>query len=168
MKIYNKTLLTICLLFVSIMFHGCATSNMTEEVRSEIPQNATTIQLQSEIPPDELYRNAYRMLRQQGFRFSETNEEMLDLSTEGTKVGNSQVDLRIDLFVESNNGNSVLTATAEYELTPGNWRPVAFKDSGTKYKLGFEELVLLMRKLENAEIAYIVDENRANRAFGIN
>ena len=93
---------------------------------------------------------------------------MHDISTEGMQTGNSQTNLRIDLFVEPAEGGSMLTATAEYELTPENWRPVAHKDSGTKYTVGFEELALLMSELPHEELIYVVDQDRADRAFGIN
>jgi len=45
---------------------------------------------------------------------------MHNISTEGMRTGNSQTNLRIDLFVEPAEGGSMLTATAEYELTPEN------------------------------------------------
>jgi hypothetical protein len=147
---------------------GCATSRLPDEMRSEIPASATTVQLHSDLPPDELYQGAYRTLRQKGFRFSETNEDMHNISTEGMRTGNSQTNLRIDLFVEPAERGSMLTATAEYELTPENWRPVAHKDSGTKYTVGFEELALLMRELPHEELICVVDQDRADRAFGIN
>lgn len=162
---FLKSCVTLLTIFV---LAGCATSNMAEKTRSAIPENATTVKLYAEMPSGELYQAAYRTLRQEGFRFARTNEDMQDLSTEGKNVGKSQTELRIDLFVESSKNGSVLTANAEYELMPGNWKPVAFKDSGTKYKVGFEELVLLMQKIPHQEMEYVIDQDRADRAFGIN
>jgi len=46
---------------------GCATSSLPDEMRSEIPASATTVQLHSDLPPDELYQGAYRTLRKKGF-----------------------------------------------------------------------------------------------------
>ena len=140
---------------------------MAPEMRSGIPASATTIVLHSDMPPSEFYQAAYRTLRMRGCRFSEANESMMSLTTEPCTVGESESTLRIDAFVQPDGSGSVLTATADYELTPGNWRPVAFRDSGTKYKVGFEELALLMNEVPHTSMSYEVDEERSRRAFSI-
>lgn len=155
-------------LSIGLLVAGCATSGMTSEQRSEIPANATAVELHSDKSADAFYQDAYRHLRRKGFRIAESNKEMRDLSTEGKSVGSSQTPLRVDLFVEPTDEGSVLTASAEYELMRGNWKPVAFKDSGTKYKVGFEELVLLLQNLPHQRMEYVVNEERAQRAFSVN
>ncbi len=159
--------LSILLIAIASLLGGCATSSMSAQMKSEIPANATSVQLLSELPADEFYREAYQMLKLKGFRISESNTEMRSLSTEGKRVGNSQTMLRISLFVDATEGGSELAATAEYELMPDDWRPVAYTHSGTKYKVGYEELVLLISELPHREVNYVVDEERARHAFGI-
>ena len=145
---------------------SCASSGMTPQMSAVIPSHATGVKLKSSLPPAELYAHAYRFLRDKGFRFTEANESMTSISTEGMAVGKSEIQLRVDLVIARADSGSVLSATADYLLTPGNWRPVAYRDSGTKYKVGFEELALLMQQLpHDGEIQYTVDEDRSRRAF---
>lgn len=90
----------------------------------------------------------------------------MSLATEPCTVGKSESTLRIDAFVQPDGDGSILTATADYELM-GDWRPVAFRDSGTKYKVGFEELALIMSEVPHTEMIYEVDEDRSRRAFSL-
>jgi hypothetical protein len=46
---------------------GCATSSMPDEMRSEIPASATTVQLHSDLPPDELYQGPTELSGKKGF-----------------------------------------------------------------------------------------------------
>src|SRR6266550_686426 len=128
--------------------------------------NRSVLRLKWSLPPADLYAHTYRFLRDKGFRFTEANESMTSLSTEGMAVGKSEIQLRIDLVIARADSGSVLSATADYLLTPGNWRPVAYRDSGTKYKVGFQELALLIQQLpHDGEIQYTVNEDRSRRAF---
>ena len=159
-----------CFVFPLLLTLGasaCATSSMTSEMRSAIPRNATTILLTSDSLPADLYEETYRKLRLKGCRFSEANERMMSLTTEPCTVGKSQSTLRIDVLVEPEGDGCRLVATADYELVEGEWRPVAFRDSGTKYKVGFEELALLMDEVSHTDLRYEVDEERSRRAFSL-
>ena len=168
MEVIMKKLLPIVI--VSLIFAGCATTGMSPDIRSEIPRNATTIELLTEQVADELFDEVFYFLRQEGFRFDEIYRDMRSLSTEEAVVGKSGSSLRIDIDIREYNDGSVLVANGEWfaqDASGGRWQPVVFSHSNTKYTVGFEELVLLIMKIPHEELRYVVDEHRAERGTQI-
>ena len=148
--------LPIFFLALSLLIAGCASSGMSTERQSEIPDGANAVVLESEKPPDQLYRAAYRHLRQSGFSMDESNEEMRSLTTAQNNAGESKLPITIDLFVEEKGSGSELTARADVLISSSlGWADARMAASNAKVTVAYEELVLLMEEIPHQTLQYV-------------
>lgn len=104
----------LAILLMLLGLGGCGSSRVIDAVTDSIPENANRVRLYSALPPKELYKEVQRGLLEQGYRISDTKEDLLYLGTEAKEVG-EQTLLRMNLFVKPAGTGSVLSAQGEWD-----------------------------------------------------
>jgi hypothetical protein len=94
---------SILVLLLSFFIVGCATTiDLSEELESKISKNDNLVILYSENTASEYYKEIYRSLRRFGYSIDETNEDMLDISTNEIELEAGSLYLTLDIFIEEN------------------------------------------------------------------
>lgn len=133
---------------------GCASSGMTSERASQIPDGASAVVLHSDAAPDSLYQSAYQLLRRKGLQVAESNNEMQSLTTAPGPLPTSKQQARIDILVEKNGPGSRLIARADTQIGGFGWMDASMAGRGSQARVVFEELVLLMEALPHQKMRY--------------
>lgn len=144
-----------CLLLLSVLLlFGCASSGMSSEQQDQIPDGANEVVLRSELPPSDLYKQAYEVVRKAGLRMEESNDEMHSFSTSGGPVGESGSVIRVDVLVEERESGSQLVGRADVRISGFGWMRASKAGKNSEPRVGFEELVLLLKDMPHEQISY--------------
>lgn len=155
--------IVILMIFSSFLLCSCVTQSfITKDEYKMIPKGSEIIEVYSDQKPDDLFKNVYSLLLENGFRIEKENKEMHTISTDGKDIGQSTLG-RFNIFIKENNSGSLLTLRSEWK--PGadaqmmagamsglniysQWNTARFGDTG-RPDLVFSYSVSFAKKISN-------------------
>ena len=163
----SRVIILVMFIFLII---GCVTTNtlISPEISQQIPQKSTKIIVQSNTTADSLFKEIYKILIVEGYGISNSNNEMLSISTNEKDVGGDTF-LRINVFVENENSKSKAILTGQWKFgtatqsfqqalvgysTDPSWSSAIWLDSYSKCSMAFAGIVKIAQQIKNTNIEY--------------
>ncbi len=159
------------LTLICMLAAGCsglaASSGLSEEQESQIPENANTIVALSALSPDTLYARAQRALLADGYAIHESSDVYRTIKTEGKRIGQRLI-MRMQMqivvqgrearlvaaggWIRETTTDALNTALSGVQAMDEEGRPAAWTTGASRY--AFAQMRLFIESLPHREISY--------------